>query len=113
MLDVTPEESRLEGLAGLGVGVKTGSLRINIACVLTSTTEYSTTDHGTLRVTVEDNQGVRALGIVLCDLPDAVDGTLLDGRAVRDTKSAIEDDVHVVASEALGLKFCAGSIAKW
>lgn len=113
MLDVTPEENCLEGLAGLGVGVKTGSLWINIARVLTSTTEYSTTNHGTLRVTVEDKQGVRALGIVLGDLPDAVDGTFLDGRAVRDTKSAIEDDVHVVASDAFGLKLCASSIAKW
>lgn len=113
MLDVTPEENRLEGLAGLGVGIKTGSLWINIACVLTSTTECSTTDHGTLRVTVEDNQGVRALGIVLCDLPDAVDGALLDGRAVWDTKSGIEDNVHVITSEAFGLKLCASSIAKW
>lgn len=113
MFDVTPEENRLESLAGLGVGVKTSSLWINIARILTSSTEYSTTNHGTLRVTVEDKQGIRALGIVLGDLPDAVDGTFLDGRAVRDTKSAIKDDIHVVAGDTLGLELCASSIAKW
>lgn len=112
VLDIAPEKGCLDSLTSLRVNVETSSLGVNVAGVGASATQNSSGDHSTLRVTVDNDQGIRALGVVLGDLPDAVDGTFLDGRAELHAESGIEDDIHVVARVALGLKFCADGISE-
>lgn len=112
VLDITPQKGSLECLTSLRGRVKAGGHSIDIASIFSSSTEQRTSDHGTLRVAVQHNQGVWALGIVLGDLPDAVGSTLLDGRAEGNAEGGVKDDIHVVAGNALGLELSAGSIDK-
>jgi len=112
VLDIAPEKSCLDGLTSLRVGIETGSLGVNITGVGASATQSSSGNHGTLRVTVDDDQSIRALGVVLGDLPDAVDGTVLDSRAELHAEGGIEDEVHVVARVSLSLEFCADGISE-
>ena len=113
VLDITTQKSSLEGLASWRSRVKAKSLVVNAASIGASSAKKSTGDHGTLRVTVEDDQCIRALSVVLGDLPDTVDGTFYDGRAELGAKSGVKDYVHVVTRVALSLKLLAGGVDEW
>jgi hypothetical protein len=110
VFDITPEEGCLDSLTSLRVGVETESLGVDAAGIVASTTQKSSRDHGTLRVTIDDDQSIRALCVVLGDLPDAVNGTLLNCRAELCAEGGIKNDIHVVARVALGLEFSARSV---
>ena len=110
VLDITPEKGCLDCLTSLRVGIEAGGLGVNVAGIGASATQSSSGNHSTLRVTVDYNQSVRALGVVLGNLPNAVDGTFLDCRAKLHTEGSIEDDIHIIAGVALGLEFAASGI---
>lgn len=98
--------TRLTRFASLRVAIE--SIRDERAS--TRSTQDVTNNMGTLRVTVDNDVGARALSIEGSDLGDAVAGSLSNLVAVGSTESDVELDVDVVTALTLGGEFAAGCL---